>query len=189
MPLVVLLNARFETVTFRSPTGSAVPMPVAARKAKLATVMSVCSPAVPSAMAPPVRSDRSAALFSVIELLIVMSPVFDALPIRSVGVKMRSSSAFESSSVLTAASVIDPRSTAQSKLSGWIVTLCPDAEAVMPDVLSITTRSALMVTSPESENTASGIGAMRTRGLPAPGVKVTLPPAMPCAPMLACRKA
>ena len=46
--------------------------------------MSVCSPAVPSAMAPPVRSDRSAALFSVIELLIVMSPVFDALPIRSV---------------------------------------------------------------------------------------------------------
>ena len=87
--------------------------------------MSVCSPAVPSTMAPPVLSDSVPVLVFVIWLLMVMSPVFEVLPIRSVGVKMRSSSASASSSTLAAPSVVEPRSTAQAVLTGWIVTLCP----------------------------------------------------------------
>ena len=56
-------------------------------------------------------------------LLIVMFPVLEIRPIRRMSVKMRSSSASESSSTLAPPSVGEPRSTAQAVLTGWIVTL------------------------------------------------------------------
>ena len=119
-PIPELLNARLETATSRVPE---LPAPV--RSARLSTVMSVCSPAVPSTMAPPVRSDSVVVPpASVIGLLTVMSPGLDVLPIRMVGAKIRSSSTSASSSTIAPPSVGEPRSTAQGVLTGWIVT-CP----------------------------------------------------------------
>ena len=178
-PIPELLIARLETATLKI---SAMPMPLAARSARLSTVMSVCAPAVPAMMPPPVRSDSVVVPpASVIGLLTVMLPGLDVLPIRIVGAKIRSSSTSESSSV---PSLVEPRLIAQVALTGWIVTFWPAPGALIPEVLKITTTSALTVTSPEFENTADG-PEVRVRAPFAPVVKVTSAPAVPLAAMKA----
>src|SRR3954469_19840297 len=116
-----------------------------------------------------------------------MLPGFAISPLRRIEAEMRSCSASESSSVLAAVSVAEPRLIAQPEvLTGWMSTKWSAAAAVMPEPLAIATRFAFTAMLPEFENTAAlftGFGALRLKRPFGPAVNSTAPPAVPFAAM------